>query len=77
MSQYVTNTSDKSKKTATIMCCLGFAGLGGLHYFYVGRYGKGLLYFFTGGLFFVGTVLDLISICSGSFRDNAGAPLRE
>lgn len=77
MSQYVTNTSDKSKKTAKIMCCLGFLGLGGLHYFYVGRYGKGILYFCTFGMFFIGTVADLISISTGAFRDNVGAPLRE
>lgn len=77
MANYVTNTSDKSKKTAMILCCLGFAGIGGLHYFYVGKYGKGLLYLCTVGFFMVGTIKDTISIASGGFRDNVGAPLRE
>ena len=77
MANYVTNTSDKSKKTALILCCIGFAGIGGLHYFYVGKYGKGLLYFFTVGFFFIGTIKDAINIASGGFKDNADAPLRE
>ncbi|MBR5678021.1 MAG: TM2 domain-containing protein [Paludibacteraceae bacterium] len=77
MANYVTNTSDKSKKQAMILCCIGFAGIGGLHYFYVGKYGKGLLYLFTLGFFFIGTVKDLITIASGGFTDNVGAPLRE
>ena len=77
MANYVTQTSDKKKGTALGLCCLGFLGLGGIHYFYVGRIGKGLLYFLTVGLFFFGTIFDLIKIGSGSFVDSAGAPLRE
>lgn len=52
-------------------------GIGGLHYFYVGRYIKGLLYLCTGGLFGIGTVVDTIKIASGGFKDNVGAPLRQ
>ena len=77
MANYVTNTSDKSKGTARLLCCLGFIGLGGIHYFYVGRYGKGILYFCTIGMFFMGTIKDLAVISSGAFTDNVGAPLRE
>lgn len=77
MAQYVTGTSDKKKGTALLLCCLGFLGIGGLHYFYVGRIGKGLLYICTAGLFFIGTLIDLIVICTGGFTDNVGAPLRE
>ena len=77
MANYVTNTSDKSKKTALILCCLGYVGIGSLHYFYVGRYIKGLLYLCTGGLFGIGTVVDTIKIASGGFKDNVGAPLRQ
>ncbi|WP_306568938.1 TM2 domain-containing protein [Faecalispora jeddahensis] len=74
---YVTVKSEKKKKTALILCCLGFAALGGLHYFYVGRIGRGILYFFTCGLFLFGTIFDLIKIATGGFVDNAGAPLRQ
>lgn len=77
MSNYVTNTSDKKKGTAMLLCCLGFLGIGGIHYFYVGRIGKGILYLCTGGLFVIGTIMDLIKISTGSFTDNVGAPLRE
>lgn len=77
MADYVTQTSDKKKSTALILCCLGFIGIGGIHQFYVGNIGKGILYLFTGGLFFIGTVVDLIKIATGSFKDNVGAPLRQ
>lgn len=76
MANYVTQTSDKNKKTAAILCACGFLGIGGLHYFYVGRIGKGMLYLFTCGLFLIGTIMDLLSISTGAFRDNTGAPLR-
>lgn len=71
---YVTISSDKSKTVALILCILG--GYIGLHYFYVGRIGKGLLYMFTFGFCGIGWILDLIAILTGGFKDNAGAALR-
>ncbi|HOG58810.1 MAG TPA: TM2 domain-containing protein [Anaerolineaceae bacterium] len=71
---YVTQTSDKSKSTAFWLCVLG--GYLGLHLYYVGRIGRGLLYSCTFGLFGIGWFLDIIAIVNGSFRDNVGAPLR-
>jgi TM2 domain-containing membrane protein YozV len=38
---------------------LGFAGIAGVNRFYVGQIGKGILYFLTGGLCLIGTVLDI------------------
>ncbi len=76
MANYVTNTSDKKKGTALVLCCLGFFGLGGLHYFYVGKYGEGFTYLFTVGWFGFGTAVDLFKIATGSFTDNVGVPLR-
>lgn len=75
MANYVTSTSDKSKKTALLLCV--FLGWIGIHYFYVGRIGMGLLYFFTFGFCGIGWIVDIIKIAMGSFRDNVGAPLRE
>ncbi len=75
MSNYTTNTSDKSKKKALIFCAAG--GWFGLHHYYVGNIGKGILYTCTFGLFFLGWLIDLIKVATGSFRDNVGAPLRE
>lgn len=75
MATYVANTSDKSKKVALLLCI--FLGYFGVHQFYVGKIGKGLLYLFTGGLFGIGWIVDIVKILMGSFRDNVGAPLRE
>lgn len=77
MANYVTNTSDRSKLVALILCCLGFIGVAGIHRFYVGKVVSGIIWLFTGGLFGIGTIVDLISIALGSFRDNVDAPLRQ
>ena len=68
--------SPKSKMVALILCIIGFFGLGGWHRFYVGKFGSGLIYLFTGGFFFIGTVIDLLSILGGGFRDKYGFVLR-
>jgi len=77
MANYVTNTSDKSKTTALICCLLGFLGVSGIHRFYVGKIGSGIVYLITGGWFLIGTIIDLIKILDGTFTDAAGAPLRQ
>jgi restriction system protein len=74
MANYVTSTSDKRKWVAFFLCLLG--GFFGLHQFYVGKIGKGILYLFTVGLFGIGWFIDLLKILLGSFRDNVGQPLR-
>jgi len=73
--QYVVQTSDKSKQTALLLCIFG--GVIGLHHFYAGNIGKGLLYICTVGIFCIGWILDIIKILNGTFRDGAGAPLRK
>ena len=65
----------KSKTVALILCIIGFFGLGGLHRMYVGKVGSGVLHFFTYGICGLGTIIDLISILSGGFRDSYGQPL--
>ena len=68
--------SPKSKLVALILCTLGFCGLAGLHRIYVGKVGSGLIYFCTCGLFFIGTIIDLLRILGGGFRDRYGFVLR-
>lgn len=75
MANYTTISSDKSKGTALKLCAIG--GWFGLHQYYVGNIGKGLLYTCTFGLCLMGWIYDLIKISTGGFRDNAGAPLRQ
>ena len=65
----------KSKLVALILCILGFFGLAGLHRMYVGKVGSGVLHLLTYGLCAIGTVIDLIAILSGGFRDSYGQPL--
>ena len=65
----------KSKTTALILCILGFFGIAGLHRMYVGKVGSGFVYLFTYGFCAIGTIIDLVSILSGGFRDSYGQPL--
>lgn len=77
MANYSTITSDKSKKTALILCLLGFIGAGGIHDFYLGNIGKGIIKLITINWFMIGTIIDLISISTGGYKDNSGQPLRQ
>ena len=77
MTHYNTPTSDKCKLKALKLCLLGLLGLGGLHYFYVGRLRRGFLFMLTFGLFYFGTLRDMVDIFFGAFRDNVGMPLRQ
>ena len=65
----------KSKTVALILCIIGFFGFGGLHRMYVGKVGSGVVHFLTYGLCAIGTIIDLIAILSGGFRDSYGQPL--
>lgn len=75
--QYTVPISAYSKTSALLLACLGFVGVGGIHRLYTGKYATGLLYLFTAGLFGIGTVIDIIRIASGSFRDKNGLPLKQ
>ena len=65
----------KSRTVALILCILGFFGIAGLHRIYVGKVGSGVLHFLTYGICVIGTIIDLLSILSGGFRDSYGQPL--
>lgn len=44
-----------------IFTLLGFVGLAGIQRFMVGDIALGVLYFFTAGLCFIGTIVDLVN----------------
>ena len=52
-----------SKWTAFVLCF--FLGALGIHKFYEGKTGMGILYIFTVGLFGIGVLVDLIKILCG------------
>ena len=59
--------------TALLLCI--FVGVLGVHRFYVGKIGTGLLMLFTGGGCGVWWIIDLILIANGSFNDSNNMPL--
>lgn len=78
---YVENTgtgtklvSEKSKGTAAVLCF--FLGWLGIHRFYVGKVGTGILWMLTLGLLGIGEVVDFIMILCGSFKDGNGGEIR-
>ena len=50
----------KNRSTALILCL--FLGMLGAHQYYLGNYGKGVLYTLTGGLLGIGLLYDLIKL---------------
>lgn len=52
----------KNKTTAIILCLLGLIGFAGFHKFYEGKIVMGIIYFLTGGIFLIGTIVDLIAL---------------
>ena len=72
---YTQLISSKSKTSALVLCIL--FGFFGVHHFYVGKKGMGILYLFTMGLFGIGWLIDIILIAMGSFKDSQGLPLKK
>lgn len=66
--------SSKSKGTAAVLCF--FLGYLGIHRFYVGKIGTGILWLLTLGFFGLGEVIDFIMILCGSFKDKDGAVIK-
>ncbi len=52
----------KSSGWAYAFWCLGLVGFCGIHRFYVGKWGTGILWLLTGGLLLIGQFIDLILI---------------
>lgn len=71
---YVSNqanvSSVKSRLVALLLCF--FVGALGIHRFYVGKVGTGILWLLTAGCFGIGVLVDFIMIACGSFRDCYG-----
>ncbi len=60
----------KDPQTILLTALLGFFGFASIHRFFINHIGMGLLYFFTAGLCFVGTIVDLVNHKNLAFEYN-------
>ena len=51
----------KEPQLILILCLLGLVGVAGVQRFVIGNIGMGILYFFTAGLCFIGTIVDAVN----------------
>jgi TM2 domain-containing membrane protein YozV len=66
--------SEKDFVPAVLLCF--FLGTFGVHRFYVGKVGTGLLMLVTFGGVGIWTMVDFIMLVTGSFRDADGLPIK-
>ena len=71
----VSGKSGEGKEfTITLLLCI-FVGVLGVHRFYTGHIGIGVVQLLTFGVFGIWTIIDLIMIVTGNFKDSNGNPL--
>ena len=51
----------KDPQIILITCLVGFLGIAGIHRFLLEQIGMGILYILTGGLCWIGTIVDLVN----------------
>ncbi len=66
--------SDKKMVTACLLCF--FIGGLGIHRFYVGKTGTGILMILTLGGLGIWIIIDLVMILTGGFKDSEGKDLQ-
>lgn len=64
------------KNYLTTLLLTIFLGFFGAHRFYAGKVFTGLLFFFTFGFFFIGWLIDIITVSVGNFTDKTGRFIR-
>ncbi len=67
----------KSKKDYLVVLLLViFLGWLGVHRFYVGKNGTGIMFLLTGGFFGIGWFVDFLTVLFGYFRDIDGEVIK-
>lgn len=64
------NVSGKSRLVALLLCI--FLGFIGVHRYYIGKIGTGILWTFTAGCFYIGWIIDIVFIACGKMTDKDG-----
>lgn len=67
--------SPKSRTVALVLCLL--LGCFGAHRFYAGRYGLGILFLLSFGVFGFGWLVDIAFVAMGRMRDGDGLVVSE
>jgi TM2 domain-containing membrane protein YozV len=68
------NVSEKSRLITTLLCILPawFCGVAGIHRFYLGKIGTGILMLVTLGGLGIWTIIDFIYAVTGNMKDKEG-----
>lgn len=72
---YDPQVSNRSKSTTLLLAV--FFGMYGVHRFYTGHIGSGVVQLLTGGGFVIWWIIDIIAIATGDFRDSKGKLLKK
>lgn len=68
-----TDASAKSRLVALLFCI--FLGMLGVHRFYLGKIGTGVIWLLSAGCFGIGWIIDIILIACGKMNDINGHPV--
>lgn len=74
MSEGAVTASEKGFVPTTLLCF--FLGALGVHRFYVGKIGTGILQLITIGGLGIWTMIDFILVVTGNFKDSQGLPIK-
>lgn len=67
----------KSKGTAYFLWLIGIFGWLGWHHLYLGKYGKCIIWTLTGGVFGIGSLIDLFTLGGDVERYNTNEKLKK
>ena len=63
-------TRRRDPQMILLAALVGLLGFAGIHRFLIGNIGLGILYFFTAGLCFIGTIVDMVNYKRLAFEYN-------